>query len=68
MCLHPKSCIRWFHNADSKCFPRLVVTVDGTPYLEIYPWTKTCATVSGVILLIGKASGHRVKQSMQVNK
>jgi len=68
MRLHPKSCIRWFHNVDSNCFPWSVVTVDGTPNLEIHPWTKTCATVSVADWQSLWPSGETISASQQISK
>ena len=56
------------HNVDSNCFPLSVVMVEGIPTLEIQPFTNVCETDSAVILVNGKASGQRVKRSIQVNK
>ena len=64
--LEPNSCIRQFQRADSNWDPRSVVTVDGTPNREIHPLINGWATDSTVTSLIGTASGHRVKWSMQV--
>ena len=68
ICLVPNNCMRCDHRADSNCDPLSVVIVDGTPNLEIQPLTKVLATVSAVILVIGMASGQRVKWSTHVSR
>ena len=40
----------------------------GTPNLAIHPDTNVLGTVSAVISIMGRASGQRVKWSIQVNK
>ncbi len=50
------------------CAPLSVVTVEGTPNLEIQPCRKVAATDSAVMFTRGMASGHLVNLSMQVSK
>ena len=64
--LDPKSCISWVQRADSNWDPQSVVTVEGTPNLDIHPLTKARATVSAVMSVIGMASGQQVNRSLQV--
>ena len=66
--LDPSSCISCVQKADSNWDPRSVVTVEGTPNLEVHPLTKAYATVSAVMSVIGMASGQRVNRSLQVSR
>ena len=71
MVLHrvePRSCISSRQRADSNWLPRSVVTVDGTPNLEIHPLTNALATMSAIIAEIGMASGQRVNLSTHVKR
>ena len=55
-------------SVDSNWHPRSVETVDGTPNWEIHPLKEAQATVCVVMSVIGRASGHRVKQLIQVSR
>ena len=45
-----------------------MVKVEGVPKRAIHPVTNASATVSAVQLLIGIASGQRVKRSIHVRR
>ena len=51
---------------DSNCRPLSETMVEGTPNLATHPCTNARATESAVMLVSGKASGHRVNLSTQV--
>ncbi len=63
----PSICMSCDHSRDSNWRPLSVVTVEGTPNLEILPLMNSCATVSAVMSEMAKASGQRVKRSTQVS-
>ena len=60
--------MRLFQSTDSNCRPLSVVIVVGTPNLAIHPLRNALATTSADIAVMGIASGHLVKRSMQVRR
>ena len=66
--LEPVGSIKCCHSVDLNCPPWSMVMVAGTTNLEIQPVTKAWATDSAVMLVMGIASCHQVKQSMQVRR
>ena len=64
----PRSCASLAQRLDSNCRPLSETMVEGTPNLATHPCTNARATESAVMLVSGKASGHRVNLSTQVRR
>ena len=67
-CTRRGPCVRSLQSWDSNCLPLSVVMVSGMPKRATQPLTKVNATVSAVMSGMGKASGQRLNQSMQVSR
>ena len=56
------------HKEEVNCVPLSLVIIAGVPKREIHPWNMAEARSVAEIPARGKASGHQVDLSTQVNK